>query len=485
MAGPWEKFQPQKTGPWTKFRQSPRNSGPGAVDFASQGLSGVNEGIAIALGAPVDLTTAAINLGTTGINFLTGTDIPQIENPAGGSGTFRQLLAPTIREESDDPALQMTRRVGQEIGAWAVPAGGTISKAAKPATTAVKELIAATGSGTGAAIAQQVAPDNPVAEFVGQVAGSVTPAGAARAVTKGGKRIAVDDLRAAKNTAYQAVDKAGVTFGPQDYDNMLVGLVNEAQSKHISPTRHQAAYSFINDMIQRRGNKPMTLTELDQLRQEVRRDLVVPSYSNPDKAADAFFGDMIVDAIDDMIDANPSGSAAMKAARLANSRLRKTEMIEDAIVRAERRAASTGSGGNLNNAIRQNLRAILDSKRRSKSFTKEELAELEKVVRQGGLENILRLVGKLSPSGNGLAAWFGIGAASQGYGALPIAGLIAKSLADTGTIRKANQLQQRVAGRGAPRSMPPPSPAVLYAQGANQVPDNGPVEITVRGGAAR
>ena len=340
----------------------------------------------------------------------------------------------------------MTRRVGQEIGAWAVPAGGTISKAAKPATTAVKELIAATGSGTGAAIAQQVAPDNPVAEFVGQVAGSVTPAGAARAVTKGGKRIAVDDLRAAKNTAYQAVDKAGVTFGPQDYDNMLVGLVNEAQGKHISPTRHQAAYSFINDMIQRRGNKPMTLTELDQLRQEVRRDLVVPSYSNPDKAADAFFGDMIVDAIDDMIDANPSGSAAMKAARLANSRLRKTEMIEDAIVRAERRAASTGSGGNLNNAIRQNLRAILDSKRRSKSFTTEELA-------------------------------------SQGYGALPIAGLIAKSLADTGTIRKANQLQQRVAGRGAPRSMPPPSPAVLYAQGANQVPDNGPIEITVRGGA--
>ena len=42
MAGPWEKFQPQKAGPWTKFQQSPRNSGPGAVDFASQGLSGLN-----------------------------------------------------------------------------------------------------------------------------------------------------------------------------------------------------------------------------------------------------------------------------------------------------------------------------------------------------------------------------------------------------------------------------------------------------------
>ena len=475
MAGPWEKFQ--KPGPWSKFQKQ----GPGAIDYASQALSGINEGIANALGAPVDLLTAGLNLATTGINKVAGTDIPQIHDPAGGSGTFKTLLAPTIREESADPALQMTRRVGQEVGAFAVPGAATVSKSARPAATLAKELTAAVGSGTGAAIAQQVAPDNPLVEFAGQLAGAMTPAGVSRTLGKGGKRVSVDDLRTSKNAAYQAVDNAGVRFAPDDYDNMLVGLVNDVQGKHISPTRHQAAYSFINDMIQRRG-KPFTLTELDQLRQEVRRDLVVPSYGSPDKAADAFFGDMIVDAIDDLIASNASGSQAMKAARLAHSRLRKTEMIEDAIVRAERRAASTGSGGNLNNAIRQNLRAILDSKRKSKGFTKEELAELEKVVRQGGLENILRLVGKLSPSGNGLSAWFGIGAASQGYGALPIAGLIAKALADSGTVRKANQLQQRVAGR-QPRTLPPPSAAVTYAQGANQAPQDGPVEITVRGGA--
>src|SRR5688572_3265675 len=136
---------------------------PGVMDFASQALSGVNEGIANLAGAPVQITSDLINLGTTGVNKLTGSQIPQIENPVGGQQFFRDMLAPTIGEESDNQALQMTRRVSQEVGAMALPGMGAMAKAAKPVQLATRELAAALGSGGGAAVAEQVASGNPLA----------------------------------------------------------------------------------------------------------------------------------------------------------------------------------------------------------------------------------------------------------------------------------------------------------------------------------
>jgi hypothetical protein len=458
---------------------------PGPMDFLTQGMSGLNEGIAMGLGAPVDIATAAINLGTTGVNALAGTRIPQIEKPVGGSQSIREgLLAPTIKPESDDPLLRGVRRVTQEAGAWTVPGLGLAAKTGKTMASAARELPSAVASGTGAAIAQTVAPDNPLAEFAGQMIGGMTPGAVSRAATKP-RAPSIDDLRIERDKAYEGVKKLGASYQPQAYDKMLTDLVADVKSDNISPTRHERAYSFITDMIGRRNGKPMTLTELDQLRQEVRRDLITPSYSNPNAAADAHFGDKILDAIDDMIASDTTASQTMKTAREAHSRLRKSEMLADAIAKAQRQAASTGSGGNINNAIRQQVRSILDSPKRSKAFTAAERASMEALIKQGKTEELLRLIGKLSPSGNGLMAALGIGGSMLNpmIGAASLAGLGAKAAADSITTRGATRLQQQVAKIPAARRPPLlPPPALVYAQGANQL-QNGPLEITVRGGA--
>lgn len=457
------------------------------MDVASQGLSGLNEGIAIGLGAPVDLATLAINGVTGGINRVAGTSIPRIDKPVGGSESIREgILAPTIKPESDNPALQAERRIMQEMGAWAVPGGGLAAKTSKPLSALAREAPAVAMSGTGAAIAQQLSPDNPLAELAGQMIGSFTPGGVARLSKRPPKSPSMDVLRTERDAAYRAADKAGVSYSPQQYDKMLTDLVAEVRGQNISPTRHQAAYSFITDMIGRRNGKPMTLTELDQLRQEVRRDLITPSYGNPEREADAHFGEEIISAIDDLINSNATGSQAMQAARAAHSRLRKSEIIQDALIKARRRAESTGSGGNINNAIRQNIRAILDSPKKSKAFSKQELAAMESLVKQGKIENLLRLIGKLSPSGNGLMAALGIGgtALNPALASAPLAGMAAKAGADRITQGKAAQLQAMVAGKPVtplPR-LPMPRPSIIYAQGANQM-QNVPAEITVRGGA--
>jgi len=472
----------------------PPSAGP--MDFLSQGLSGFNEGLANTLGAPVELTTDLMNLGSAGLDKLTGWNTPPIEHPFGGTETFRQMLSPTIGKESEDPSLKFTRRIGQEVGAWALPGMGTIGKAAKPAKLAAKELMGAMGSGTGAAIAQAAAPGNPLAEFAGQVIGGLTPGGAARTLSRPRKpTMSVDALRDAKNAAYSEADNLGAAYSPQAYDRLMSNMVNAATKDHISPDRHKAAYSMLVDLIARRG-KPFSLTELDQLRQEVRRDLITPSYGNPTNAADAHFGEVILDQIDDFIaSAKPGdmagGSASDAAnaiikARSLNTRYRKAETLADALYKAKLQAAASGSGGNLNNAIRQQIKSILTNPKKVKSFTKEERAAMEGLVKQGNVENLLRWVGKFAPGGNGLIGMLEIAGTihNPALAALPVAGMVSKGIADRGTLNKVLQLQDRVAtGSPAKLRRPPalPSTALMIGQGANQlVPE--PLRITVRGG---
>ena len=152
-----------------------------AADITSSIAQGFNIGLAKGAGFMVDATTGLLNL-------LPGVDI---ERPVGGSEQLRELfteygLTPPAGEKPPSPIVG---RITEEIGAAAVPFGA-VGMAARtgakggaitapmleafrqaPKTTAAGELSAATGAGAGAAIAQQIAPDEPMAELAGQLIG--------------------------------------------------------------------------------------------------------------------------------------------------------------------------------------------------------------------------------------------------------------------------------------------------------------------------
>src|SRR5690606_251659 len=96
----------------------------------SQGMSGINEGIAAALGLPIDALTGAVNLTTGGMNWLGDlvglppeTSIPRIDNPVGGSQWLRQFGEDQglIRADPQTDAGAFWRRAGQSVGAASVP----------------------------------------------------------------------------------------------------------------------------------------------------------------------------------------------------------------------------------------------------------------------------------------------------------------------------------------------------------------------------
>jgi len=290
---------------------------------------------------------------------------------------------------------------------------------------------------------------------VGGLIGAAASRGPATPKPKRQPTPSVDQMKADTRAAYRAVDDMGVRYKPEALDDFIAGVGDEVRASSISPTRHPKAYSMLEDIEALKGSSP-TLTELDQLRQVIRRDV-----ANATDDAEKLFGQKMIQNLDEFIDSTTQaqvlsgegaeGARAITAARGANTRLRKVEAVNEAVEKATNRSATAGSGGNVNNAIRQNLRTVLE---KTRNLTPQERAALQEIVRGSKTQNVLRQVGKLSPQGNGLMLAGHLAAAPMtGGGSAVVAGLGAgsKFAADRMTQQKVANLVNLMAtgGKGA------------------------------------
>lgn len=293
----------------------------------------------------------------------------------------------------------------------------------------------------------------------------------------------IDDLYATKDAAYDFADKIGARYSADAIDGLSGEMIRRAARDKFNPELHRDTAAFLNGL----GAQPesMSLTQLDQLRQIIRRDLVKPD------GPDAHFGKQFISAIDDFIDTAGPGKItgvsgetanfAIRAARKANTTLRRAETVQEVIDNARLSAAASGSGGNIDNSIRQGFARILKSDKLSMGFSKDELEQMKHVVVGSKGQNALRLLGKLSPSGNGLMAALGLGATvtNPAMAIGPAAGMVAKTLSDRATQKSIDDLT-RMVRTGGPEAIPiparpgtPPSPktsATLLEQNFSQKP---------------
>ncbi len=154
----------------------------------------LNQGIAGGLGAPVDIVTAGINAGIGGVNWLSGSEIPTIDAPIGGSASIQRGMGAAGIDTAEGVAPEglmehMVAGVGGAAGGLGpVGAGARLARGAGPVADGVadavvrpfvnapirstaSELAAGAGAGAGMDIAERVAPDVPGAELIGAILG--------------------------------------------------------------------------------------------------------------------------------------------------------------------------------------------------------------------------------------------------------------------------------------------------------------------------
>jgi len=264
----------------------------------------------------------------------------------------------------------------------------------------------------------------------------------------------VDDLRKTADAAYKAAEKEGVIYTRAVPGRVQQGIVDDLTEFGYHPGLHPKISTLVSEA-ERLAGQNVTLKGMDTFRK------MAVNVAKSNDPAERQLAGKIISRIDDAIE-NPKAfdvmtgqgdkaSKALMEARKTWKTMRKAEAVEGAIAKAESRASGSGSGGNINNATRQELKKLAEGKRTGRMFTPAERTEMLAINKGTTKGNLARAVGKLSPTGNGLMQNIHLfGGIATGGGTLPLAGIgyVAKKLADRGTVKSADQLLQKISGGG-------------------------------------
>lgn len=442
---------------------APAQSGGGLVQGATDILRRFNSGLT--LGGYDKL-----------VGTLTGST-PEVERAKTEAARQRTGIAGGVAELGGMllPSSMVAKGVAAGAGALsAVPALGRV--AASPFTQA-----AATGAITGGTEAAM--KDQPIGQgagigaasgLLGQGLASGLMAGAGKVAGLANKKPNIpsgEEIRRMKDAAYQQADNSGVVYTPE----FVSRIAQEAQSKAVnlgySPRLQQGAKGVLEEIGDRSG-KNITMQDADILRR-----IASAGYKPGEKSNNAVVRG-IVETIDDAI-AKPrpqdvlmgnaaQGAAALKQARELAARDFKLQDVQQAVSRAQTRAGSTGTGGNVDNATRQNLRRVLENRM---GLSPDEKSALQTAVLGTTGQNIARQLGRFSPSGNGLMQALLVGPAAYGgasgniplmaaSGLLGAVGMGAKKIADGATARNVAKLEEIIRAGGSRAATKAPDNAI-------------------------
>jgi hypothetical protein len=258
---------------------------------------------------------------------------------------------------------------------------------------------------------------------------------------------------------------------PEDFTVLTQNMANAMDQEGFNAGLHPKAAAMMERIGQSdrgAGGASPTLTQLDQLRQQIGRDVA----SSPD-AGERRMGTIMRGQIDNYISGLPEGNT-LTTARDLNTRIEKLRSLDNLDQAASDRASGTGSGGNINNATRQN---VIRFKNATGNLTPDEQAAAQQVIDGTMTGNALRQVGKLSPSGNGLMAAGHMAALLPSHGASAVVGLggaVAKAASDAITTRNVQALRNLIASGGqaaqeVSRQLAAPEYSDLRAQLANDL----------------
>jgi len=332
---------------------------------------------------------------------------------------------------------------------------------------------AAAASGLGSEAAGQLTKDTPF-ETPARIAGGILAPTAVGKVasavsnTMRARGIPTEvELKAASDNAYKAARALDV-----EYQTDKVRALQDNIHKSLIKSGFRAdtaggAFSRLKELMEPitpanpGGNRNFSDIEgvrqsLNRLRQETN-----PNTGGP--TANASAASRAISKIDDFL-ANPKNAAgndyasqlsAQLTARLAEeargnwAAMSRSQRIEQALTKSQLNAASGGTGSNIDNAMRQQIKSLLNSPKRIKGFTQDERNMMQDIVMGNPVRNSSRLLGKMAATGivsaagvEYLAHALGLGAA--GHLLLPAAGYAAKKTGDIMTKNRINGLLRSV-----------------------------------------
>lgn len=405
-------------------------------------------------------TAAAIATGLVAEPISGFSGVKRAVETGTSEGDLRNVVEQTKQDLTFVPRTQRGQEFLQNVGEFVAPVGEFFQEAEQTLGEAAFER---TGSSALAAAAATI--PTAITELLGfGLAKGGLKLGAKTAVKASDATVAkaiheaapsAEQLKQTSRAIYKEIDDLGVTVKPESYQKLVEkikkDLISNGLDTDITPKSAKALKRLEESV-----GQELSLSDIDTLRKVAR------SAAGSLEKSDATLGNSIISSLDDFLDNAGSNSLKgnvenigprYKAARDLWGRARRSELLDEALEKAKDQASG------FENGIRIQFRQIANNKKLSKFFTKEELAEMQKVVRGTKGANLFRLFGKLGftdlQTSNVVGGALGASAGGVAFGtpgavAVPVIGVLSKKLAERATknnARFANELIR--AGRDA------------------------------------
>lgn len=421
--------------------------------------------IGATVGAPFGPVGAATGF-TLGSLAIPGADaIISAYNAMVGPNEQVELPSAAISRALDRMGMVKPETRGERMieaaGGATVPAAGQIAagrvltQAGTPGQRAVGATISQAPGAQMAAAPISAATSQAVGEMTGSPLASMLAAAATAApfgVRTTGREVgpSAANIKAQATQAYKRSAAAGAVIDPQSLENAGQKIIaNINQKMAIDPEVDTGAMA-VQRRLTKTFDEPQTLEQLDLTRQFIRDETKTGDRSAKYAREALKQFDDYIDSLgpNDIIAGNSKTAIAeLKNARDLWKRSNKVAVLEQMFSSAELRKVNMTQSG-FENALRRQLINLADSED-LKFFSAAEQKAITDAAKGGNLQNFLRFVGRLSPTGvvsAGGAAGLGfLAAGPTGAVVLPGIGMASRLAANQVAAQEFKNLQSMIA----------------------------------------
>ena len=266
----------------------------------------------------------------------------------------------------------------------------------------------------------------------------------------------VQELKGQAGQQYKFAEDVGAVFKKNSYNQFANKLESTLAKEGLDKTLQPRVFAALERIKDTKGGN----VSLENM--EILRRIGQAAGSSAD-ASERRLASIMVDNLDDFVETAQPGQlakgsseavSALTDARELWKRAKKTEILDDLVASAELRADANFSQSGMENALRRKLVTLADNPKKLRAFTKEEQNAIKVAAKGGPIQNALRLVGKLAPtgivSGGGSVGLGYLAGGPIGAVGLPIVGGVARKGAEQLGLRNIEQLRNRLATGNAP-----------------------------------
>jgi hypothetical protein len=362
-----------------------RATAPAVRDVPGALVRGLTKGIGGTLSATGQ--AAQTEMGQVGPGY------PPVPGPTATAQVIeRGLPAAVPRHEAYTTPGKMAERFGEFVtdpSTWIGP-GGPIIKAATAVTGAIGSVLGeryggALGSLAGGAVG-------------GGVMGALAPRGLPTRVPKSIREVTTEgSTKAASKAAYKEMTELQYTMDP-----LAVGMMRDAikaQLTKFSPAERRGVYDpeqikgvmrIVDNMTTPKSRQnSIALIDIEHTRQLLSNERL-------EGGANALAASEAIEILDELSLNLPGVAEIGERARKNWAAYKRGQIVEETLRRAVDRAGGGGTGGNIDNVIRQEFRKLRNKPNYETVWSPAEKQEIEKILNPGYALNVARAISRLS-----------------------------------------------------------------------------------------